>query len=324
MCGALREANDMEPDCIHIAPSDRPFTARMRFHQSWYRLHVLGLPPGPNLSANDALYGSWITEADGFAGRNFITDRIHAAAEKRISDGHGVQPERARRNLLSSQPMCFNLWAPLAHDLALATRLVRALPGLPESLRVTRVIIEHEPDKKSHLDDGTAFDAFIDYELPDGQRGFVGVETKLTEPFSQHAYEFRTGYSRWMDAEDWWWRNGAEAQFPDVRINQLWRNHLLGFAMLHQTPPEYAEGYCAVLYHDGDEKCTDSIAAYRSHLRPEADRTLLSWRLSDVVAAWDGAAETPNEERWLTALRLRYLDLPASEEAWDGFRRRDA
>lgn len=310
----------MESDCIHIAPSDGPFTARMRFHQSWYRRHVLGLPPGPNLSANGALYGSWITNADGLAGRNFITNHIHAALERRIDDGHGlVEPERARRNLLSSQPMCFNLWAPLANDLALATRLVRVLPGLPEGLRVTRVVLENAPDKRSHLDDGTAFDAFVDYELPDGARGFVGVETKLTEPFSQKAYKFGLGYSRWTDADDWWWRDGAEAQFPDVRINQLWRNHLLAFAM-HQAPAESAEGYCAVLYHDGDKKCTEAITAYRRHLHPEAERTLLSWRLSDVVAAWEGAAETPDEKRWLAALRLRYLDLSASEEEWIAFR----
>ena len=311
----------MESDCIHIAPSDDRFTARMRFHQSWHRRHVLGLPPGPNPSAkDDALYGSQLTKTDGFAGRNFITSDIHTAVERRIKDGHGlVEPKRARCNLLSSQPMCFNLWAPLADDLQLATRLVRSLPGLPEDLRVTGVVLEHAPDKKSHLDDATAFDAFVDYELPDGTRGFIGVETKLTEPFSQKSYEFKPGYSRWMDAGDWWWQPGAEEQFPNPKINQLWRNHLLAFAMLHQEPAEYVEGFCAVLYHDGDEACTEAITAYRRHLRNEADGTLLSWPLGDLVTAWEGAAVTPDEEHWLADFRLRYLDLSASEAAWVAF-----
>jgi hypothetical protein len=312
-----QEANDMEPDCVQVARGDDPFTARMRFHQSWYRRHVLHLPPGPNPSAKGKLYGSQITEADGLAGRNFITDRIHAAVERRISDGHGlVEPKRARCNLLSSQPMCFNLWAPLADDTTLATRLVRVLPGLPEDLCVTRVILEHAPDKKSHLDDATAFDAFVEYKLPSSAHGFVGIETKLTEPFSQKAYEFRRRYNRWKEEGDWWWQTGAEAQFLDPRINQLWRNHLLAFAMLHQSPAEYAEGYCAVLYHDGDGTCAEAITVYRGHLRPHAGGTLLAWPLSDLVTAWEAAAKSLDEKRWLAALRLRYLALSASEAAW--------
>jgi hypothetical protein len=30
--------------CRHVAPHDDAFTARMRFHQSWYRAAVLNLP----------------------------------------------------------------------------------------------------------------------------------------------------------------------------------------------------------------------------------------------------------------------------------------
>ena len=37
-----------ELDCLHVAPSDTDsFTARMRFHQSWWR-NARNLAPGPN------------------------------------------------------------------------------------------------------------------------------------------------------------------------------------------------------------------------------------------------------------------------------------
>lgn len=70
-----------EDGCLHIAPSDGPFTARMRFHQSWYRHTVLALPPGPNPAARGALYGNILRPEDGRRGRNFLTETIHAVAQ---------------------------------------------------------------------------------------------------------------------------------------------------------------------------------------------------------------------------------------------------
>ena len=41
----------------------------------------------------------------------------------------------------------------------------------------------------STSDDNTSFDAFIEFELAEGGLGFAGIETKLTEPFSQKLYD---------------------------------------------------------------------------------------------------------------------------------------
>ena len=236
----------MESDCRHVALNDNPFTARMRFHQSWYLRHVLGLKPGRNPHAKDAIYGSQLTEKDGGDGLNVLTAGIWDLVQSRIAENHGIVTssdiDRLKRNLLSSQPMCFNLFAPLADDLDLATRLVRTLPGLPSGIDVVRVEFEYRPGKKGlFLGDGTLFDAFLEYERPGGVRGFVGIETKLTEPFSRKAYEFADGYSRWMEEPDWWWRKGAEEHFPDVIFNQLWRNSLLVFAVLYHKNSVYDE-----------------------------------------------------------------------------------
>jgi hypothetical protein len=54
------------------------------------------------------------------------------------------------------------------------------------------VDIEYAPDpKEEFLDDRTAFDAFVEFDRVDGTRGFVGIETKLTEPFSRKTYDGR-------------------------------------------------------------------------------------------------------------------------------------
>jgi len=310
----------LEAACHHVAPADDEFTARMRFHQSWYRHHVLRLAPGPNPAARGEPYGNILLEQDGLAGRNFLTPEVHAYVEARVrEDPTGLEPKRLRNNLLSSQPMCFNLLAPLAGDLVLATRLVGQLPGLPRNLQVTAVRFEYAPVRASHLQDNTAFDAMVEYVLPGGDRGFVGVETKLTEPFSRKRYAFDARYSRWRGQPDWWWLPGAESSFGEKSYNQLWRNHLLAFAMLHQRAPVYRHGYCAVVYHDGDLACEQALQAYRRTLRPEAAHTLLEWRLSGLVHLWEGLLAGCEQRQWIDDFRLRYLDLEASQRAWEAF-----
>jgi len=215
--------------------------------------------------------------------------------------------------------MCFNLWSPLADDLAAASRLVRALPGLPPDLCVTAVLMEHAPARTTHLNDATAFDAFIEYERPHHIRGFIGIETKLTEPFSRKAYEFARRYSRWMEKPSWWWREGSEAHFAETKTNQLWRDHMLTFAMLNQQDPTYTEAYCAVVYHDADSICGQAITAYRNFLRPEFQHTLLTWPLRTIVGAWETLLAADEEVDWLGAFQRRYLNLAASEGAWMAF-----
>jgi len=310
----------MEHECCHTSQGDNSFTARMRFHQSWYRRHVLNLPPGPNKAAGGKLYGNVLREEDGRQGYNFLSDAIHLCAEERIRRNEGaVEPDRLRNNLLSSQPMCFNLFAPMGDDLELASLLAEALPGVPKGLSVRAISLEYAPSKESHLNDRTAFDAFIEYER-DGNRGFIGIETKLTEPFSQQRYEFaKPGYSRWRENPNWWWNLGSEDCFPNPLYNQIWRNHLLAFSMLNQPNTPYNEGYCAVLHHNEDESCPKALQQYRAHVNADGLNTLLHWRLEDVLESWSAVVKARAHRDWLNAFRLRYLDLEASRPAWEAF-----
>jgi hypothetical protein len=310
----------MEHDYCHVSRGDNPFTARMRFHQSWYRRHVLNLPCGPNRAAGGRLYGNVLREEDGKQGYNFLNEAIHAFAEKRIQMNEGaVEPDRLRNNLLSSQPMCFNLFAALDQDLELASRLVASLPQVPKDITVTAVRLEYAPNKETHLNDRTAFDAFIEYERS-GRRGFIGIESKLTEPFGPYPFPFsRPGYSRWRENPDWWWKPGAEVAFSNPQYNQLWRNHLLAFSMVHQSDLPYHEGYCAVLHHSEDQSCPKALDLYREHLNLDGMNTLLNWRLNEVLESWLPLAKTRAHRDWLNAFRLRYLDLEASRPAWEAF-----
>lgn len=98
--------------------SDDAFRRRMRLHQSWYRDQVLCVPysTGPRKS-DRTFYGNMLTEESANAGLNFLIPGIFALARQRIAEGPGAEPFRLQRNMLSSQPMCFNLFGALALDL---------------------------------------------------------------------------------------------------------------------------------------------------------------------------------------------------------------
>ncbi len=305
-------------DTVDIGPQsggDAPFTARMRLHQSWYRATVLQVPcgTGPQPSSQSH-YGNMLDAAAGAAGLNFLTPEIFAIARARIAQGGGVEPFRCLHNMLSSQPMCFNLFGPLVADLDLATRCMRAL--LPDEVdRVTEVRIEYAPSPADeYLGDRTSFDAFVAYTRLDGAAGFLGIETKLTEPFSPGEYH-KQSYQRLTERDGSLWRRDAWATMSRSEWNQLWRNHLLVEALCRHSRPQHGtRGRSILIRHPGDLGVAAVVEQYRSFLTAPDD-TFSDWPLDRVVDAFAGVCIGEHEASWIQSFRLRYLDLAASEPA---------
>ena len=183
---------------------DGPFQRRMRLHQSWYRHEVLAAPYGTGPKRADTTYYGNMLSADGAAaGLNFLTPGMHGLAMKRVAEGLGAEDAfRLLHNMLSSQPMCFNLLGYVALDYDLGTRLARSLWGTHVE-RVTAVRFEWAPaPRREYLNDGTSFDAIIEYDSADGP-GFISIETKLTEPFTPKVYD-RREYRHWMGGDGPW------------------------------------------------------------------------------------------------------------------------
>ena len=317
------------------------FKARMRLHQSWYRSEVLRVPYGTyqNKKGVTTRLGSRLTKPSASSGCNFLTDHIIETASKRFPKA--PDDGRLMSDMLSSQPMCFNLFGELTRfdelkrNLNLATKLVRALWdkdiaalwGGDEVRQVTDVRLEWAPEEK-YLNDNTSFDAFIEYEMEDGRKGFIGIETKLTEPFSEDFRDDEGRYSKWMTTESPW---GAVApdKVADKKHNQLLRNHLLAWALLKRSPdPKYAHGSFVVVYHSGDRDnaCDEVIRDYcelLQHKLPGNHEALPVWvaPLDMVLDTWKAAA--PGSQ-WLSKFQERYLDLDRSESAWEGHKNSDS
>ncbi len=291
--------DDLGPQCA----SDKPFTAAMRLHQSRYRRDVLKVPcgtgPGPKARS---FYGNMLPAEHGARGANFLTSEIFDVVQRRLDQGTDrVEPFRLLHNMLSSQPMCFNLFGPLVLDRDLARRLMEPLLG--ELASVDEVRIEFSPEPAAeYLDDRTSFDAFVAYTRPDGRRGFVGIETKLTEPFSQRHVD-KPSYRRWM-TKDAPWTDEANARVDAVAHNQLWRDHLLTVALREHTQTPYAEGHLMLVRHPGDTQCARIVEGYRELLR-EDDRTFIDMPLDRLLDSWGEVHG--QDSSWLSLFRQRYL-----------------
>ncbi len=303
------------PDDLDLGPQfdrDPPFTARMRRHQSWYRAAVLREPCGTD-KGTTTRRGSQLTTEAGERGRNFVTDEIFEVARRRVEGRRGtLDPDRLFRNMLSSQPMCFNLFAPLVADEERAARLLAPIVGGPIARVPVREIEWAPAPPADYLADRTAFDVYFEVERPDGARIALGIETKLTDSFSKEHYD-RPEYRRWMRGSRSPWRADAGSRVDDVRHNQLWRDHLLAIALRDHPRSRFAEGMLALVRHPFDLDGAAAVASYE-RLLVEGDRSFVDLQLDEILERWAPLVRD-HERPWLDAFRLRYLDLARSEGA---------
>ncbi|MFO1135989.1 MAG: hypothetical protein U1E30_12495 [Rhodoblastus sp.] len=296
---------------------DNPFTARMRLHQSWWRSARLGVAWGTNSRGLE--YGNYLREGDAERGANFLTPAIHRCVRSRIKAGPGVEPFRCLRNLLSSQPMAFNLFGPLCDDAVLAARLLD--PLLPGGAQSAEVRIEWAPPRAEHLGDATSFDVEIRYRTRAGHQALAAIETKLTEPFSPQSYGLNDrraeAYRRVARASSAWIDPMSE-QLADRRWNQIWRNQLLVESIRLREPGLL--GAQIVVHHEADEGCARNARQYAEFLT-DPEMTFRRLTLRDVVMHWRPLLRDQAQLRWLQDFEDRYLNLSLSEGVLDLDRR---
>lgn len=294
------------PQCA----ADNRFRARMRFHQSWWRHERLQQPCGTQ-SAGKA-YGNYLGKDASERGLNSLTPAIAQYVVDRIKSGGGVASTRCKSNLLSSQPMAFNLFGPLHLDADLARTLLD--PLLPGGVSSAKVDVEWAPDPATHLNDATSFDVVIRYATRRGQPAIAAVETKLTEPFSPKKYY--TARYRETARKSSVWKNPDSPALAESAWNQIWRNHLL-VERIRQQPGADPDllGYALVVHHPLDTRVAKAIAGYTELLNPPGE-SFLAIPLDQVVDAWTSLLEGTSNAQWIHDFADRYLNLGLSEDAW--------
>ena len=264
----------MEPDSDDLrwndpalaVKSDTRWRASYRRLQSWYRETVLGVPPGKDhlgITRANMLPAAAVAKQPGL---NFLTEEIAVYARTRAEEvkaEHGaLDPDRLRRNMLSSMPLCFNLFGALRDYPDAAAEAFAATLDL-DIKRVFNIVVEWAPDPELHLHDRTAFDAIVRYSTGDGRRAFLGIETKYTEPFSPRRY-CSERYVELTEDPEAGFRKDAWKCLKASATNQLWRNALLAHSLRRTS--EYDRGHVVVISCEGDGGADRAIAGLSAEL----------------------------------------------------------
>lgn len=296
--------------------SDTARIARYRRLQSWYRELQLGVAEA-GIGVNGRPVGRMLPAA-ALAARpdlNFLTPAAYDHARRRIqevrNEGGTLDEDRLRRNLLSSMPLCFNLFGSLATHPAFLD-LIRRLVDL-EAADVVDVQCEWAPQPSAaHLGDRSAFDAFISYSRKMGASYFIGVETKYTEPFSAFEYD-KPAYRR-VTEKSGWFKEGAYDALRSSSTNQLWRTLMLAASM--EDGDRFQRGRVVLLTCADDHRAVDCSAAVTEQLVDPS--RLLHITFEAVVEA---ARDTKDSDlaAWADRFEQRYLvvGLPPIERTAD-------
>lgn len=283
-------------------PSDNAFQRRARLLQALWR-EDLGLPIG---SHRGRPLGSRLAmpRAEQLL-ENYLTETIRACVRREVVDARPAEgklfaPPRIFDDLLSSQPLCFNLFAELQANLDLATEIFRSL--LPDRVdMVTAIRFEHSPGRGDlrFTGDRSAHDVFVEYDAIRGRRGFVGIEVKYHERLDDKPARLRPRYEeladrmRIFDAS----RRAALREKP---LQQIWRDHLLaGSYVLAEIG--FDEGLFVFLHPKDNVRCVAAVNNYAACLTDAT--TFAAWTLESLVDAAEVAGAGP----WTNALRRRYL-----------------
>jgi hypothetical protein len=208
---------------------------------------------------------------------------------------------RLFENLLSSQPLAFNLFGELALDLDAATAACRSLwPGRVD--RVTRIELEWSPGRQSprYLNNGTAADVALFHTTPAGGSGAIYVETKYYEDMTAAASTLKPRYDEVALASGCF-QGDALSRLRGGWLQQLWLDHLLLLAA--RETDQLDAGLFVVLYPEVNPRCRAAVDAYAATLTPSGKETFQARTLEDVVDVLDGAID----QSWVGAFRERYL-----------------
>jgi hypothetical protein len=252
--------------------------------------------------------GSLLSNAAAQAGRNFMSPEIAHLVRREMAyreRGAFIDQRRLFGNLLSSMPLCFNVWAPLRLNLDLAAQVVRNLvPGI-DLARVLDVWFEHSPgrDRDDLTGDRSAWDSAIIYQRADGERGLLAIEMKYSETGSESATELSVRYDELAQSSELY-KAPMSAVLRTGLCQQLFREHLLACAAVHRR--HYAEARFVLVAPRHNHLLQQGARLYSSHLAEPGPDTVrfLNIELEQVIEAIGWAGELD----YAYALHDRYLN----------------
>jgi len=288
--------------------SDTTFRSHARLLQSIWR-EEKGYPMGEyTYHGSKKPAGNLLDESCAKSCKvNFITDYIGDIVEKEVANlDKLIREPRIWNNLLSSQPLAFNLFGEFKYEgYNTATQLFQRLLGEEEVKEVTGIEFEHSPGRNDdrYTGDKTAFDVFVTYVTPSGNSRFVGIEVKYAEDMKNGQASNKPRYKEIAEAMGIFKFDSYQV-LADSNIQQIWRDHLLAGSMF-VTSNLYEEGNFMIIYPEANVQCINAIDKYKDTFKPNITKTNFhDVALEKVI----GEIESVSQDEWITDFKNRYLD----------------
>jgi hypothetical protein len=257
---------------------DDDFKRRARLHQSLFRRD--------NLSVDYNEYGNRLRDDDA---KNLLNYYERLNVRKALRKRYPNYSRSRDADMLRSEHIPFNLFAPLNFDFGLAKNVISKALGV-DIQEIIRIEFEYAPKPATrYLNDRTAFDTYIEFASPNDDICGIGIEVKYTEK------SYKIGKREKDTVENknskYWELTTYSGIFDESSINklidddmrQIWRNHLLGISMIKNK--SLKEFLSVIVYPSGNSHFAKSVTAYQSLLVDSGKNTMCGLTFEKFFAA---------------------------------------
>ena len=280
-----------------MVAGDAPWQRELRLRQARWRQH-LDVPPG---TVNGRPLGSRLPSGDETS--NFLTPAAADAVRRAMRQlGALVSAPRIFDNMLSSQPLAFNLFAELGEDLRAATSVCRGLwPDLIH--KVDEIRFEWSPGRGDarYLANRSAFDVAVMGRDATGVPTCVGIEVKYHEDMTQDPGSPRNPRYDEVAVASGVFRDPHASGLRELPLRQIWFDQLLALSMLGDGDAQVGRVRFVLLAPAVNVRAVEVDASYRDHL---CNALTYERRTLEEVVAVIGATTGAS---WVEDFEQRYL-----------------
>ncbi|HTB32661.1 MAG TPA: hypothetical protein VK808_11575 [Bacteroidia bacterium] len=281
------------------------FLRRARLHQSKYRAEILNLPYDK--------FGNYLTKEDGERGKNFYEGFGIFDAVKDYRNYN----KPLYSNMLRSEHIPFNFFVPFNRSNESKVFCKNVFNEFLDNTihTVNKIIIEYAPPiKENYLNDGTSFDAYIEYTQIDGHNGIIGIEVKYTEKeyalkaYSKQENEIKDRSSKYFTVTETcriYKPNSIDLLITD-NFRQVWRNHILGESILIQDKDKF-KYFTSLTMFPQDNIHFEKVSKEYIDLLVENTNKFIPLTYEDFLAACYKHCKVENYKHWLDYLTNRYI-----------------
>lgn len=270
--------------------SVKSFTEKCRKLQGRFRESIgEEMAVGP-FKTSTTKYTNMISGGE-ISGKNFVDEYTFNYAKERVKNkqkNETIEEFRLFNNLLSSQPMAFNLFCPLIQMLGngqeeVVTKIITAVFTDMNIACVTEIGLEFlHTDVENYLNDKTAMDAIIRFVDTENRPCFIAIETKYTDTLGTNSAREKDAQKKFIKELGFFSQKAEDCLLNDRKdISQIYRNFLL--SECYRIKEGVHESYSIILSPENHPTTKTELLSLKEELLPKYQYKINSLSLEQFV-----------------------------------------